>query len=118
MTVDTKSLGQLMEVIGYDSDTLVELMDIFLEDAPGYLDSMASGLNSGDAQTLAQSAHTMKSVARDFGLLDLSDYCLQLEKKGKSGNLDGADRLVEQINLTFRQDKNALQKAVSDLFDE
>ena len=118
MTVDTKALNQLLEVIGYDHDSLVELMDSFLEDAPEMLTGMTTGLESGDTQTLTRSAHTLKSSARDFGLLELSDSCLQLEQKGKAGSLDGADRLVAQIQALYQQGEDELRAAILKLVDQ
>jgi histidine phosphotransfer protein HptB len=115
MTVDTKALNQLLEVIGNDNDSLVELMDSFLEDGPELLAGMTTGLESGDTQTLTRSAHTLKSSARDFGLLELSESCLQLEQKGKTGSLDGADNLIAQIQILYQQGEDELRIAVSKL---
>ena len=118
MTVDTKALNQLLELIGYDNDSLVELMDSFLEDAPELLTGMTGGLASGDTQTLTRAAHTLKSGARDFGLLELSDCCLQLEQIGKTGSLDGADSLVAQIQNLYQQGEDELRMAVLKLVDQ
>ena len=118
MTVDTKALNKLLEVIGYDNDSLAELMDSFLEDAPELLTEITRGLASGDTQTLTRSAHTLKSSARDFGLLELSDSCLQLEQKGKTGSLDGADSLVAQIQILYQQGEDELRTAIVKLVDQ
>ena len=118
MTIDAKALNQLLEVIGYDNDSLVELMDSFLEDAPELLAGMTRGLESSDTQTLTRSAHTLKSSARDFGLMELSDCCLQLEQKGKAGSLDGAESLVTQIQNLYQQGEDELRMAVAKLVDQ
>jgi histidine phosphotransfer protein HptB len=118
MTVDTKALNQLLEVIGYDNDSLVELMDSFLEDAPELLTGMTKGLESGDTQALTRSAHTLKSSARDLGLLELSDCCLQLEQIGKTGSLEGADNLVAQLQTLYQQGEDELRMAVLKLVDQ
>ena len=108
-----KALNELMEVIGNDYDSLLELVDSFLEEAPELLSTMANGLKSGDTQMVARSAHTLKSSARDFGLLELSDCCMLLEKKSKAGILDEADSLASQINALFQQGKEEIGIAVS-----
>jgi len=112
MTVDMKALNELMEVIGNDYDSLLELVDSFLEDAPELISAMERGLESGDTQTVTRSAHTLKSGARDFGLLELSECCLLLEQKGKSGTLDDANRLVSETAALFQQGREEIKIAV------
>ena len=117
MTVDVKVLDQLMEVIGDDHESLMELVDSFLTDGPELLAAMKSGLKAGDAAVVARSAHTLSSGCRDFGLMELSDICLQLELKSKTGDLHDAAAMASQINSLFRDSEAELVKAAEGLSD-
>jgi len=58
---------------------------------------------------LRQTAHTFKSVARNFGALHLGELNQQLEVKGKAGTLDGAAELVAQVEVEYEPVKAALR---------
>jgi HPt (histidine-containing phosphotransfer) domain-containing protein len=115
MTVDINALNQLLDVIGGDHESLMELVDSFLADSRELLLAMTNGLETGDAPTIARSAHTMKSSARDFGMMELAEICLQLELKGKSGDLQDVADLVSRIDSQFTNGRDALINAVEGL---
>lgn len=65
-------------------------------------------MQTGDAATIRLVAHGLKSNGAEFGATTFSDLCKDLEAKGKAGNLDGADTLLTQIELTYTQVSEAL----------
>ena len=50
---------------------LAEMIDTFLDDAPGLMAEIEGAVASGDAAALRRAAHTLKSNSRTFGALRL-----------------------------------------------
>ena len=88
-----------------------------MEDGPDLLSSMKEGLVEGDAPVVARSAHTMKSSARDFGLMELSQTCMVLEQKSKAGDLQDAISLVTDVDNLFNSGRASLTVAARGLKD-
>lgn len=78
-TIDIAALRRLLKVIGGDADDLRELLDEFLETAPQLAASIAGAAAAGHRDDLRIAAHTLKSNARDFGAIRLSELCAALE---------------------------------------
>jgi len=54
-------------------------------------------------------AHTLKSGSADVGALALSQACGELEAMGRSGELDGAEDLLVQVDALYPQVRTALK---------
>jgi HPt (histidine-containing phosphotransfer) domain-containing protein len=87
---------------------VAELIDAFLEDAPQMVRTLRQALAQGDAVTLGQAAHTLKSNSAHFGALTLSELCKALEAMGKAGALDGAAECVAQVEAEYAKVGSAL----------
>lgn len=74
---------------------LNELIDSFVDEAPVFSQNLSKGLT--DIELLARTAHTLKSSARDFGALTLSELCVTLERQAKSNSFVGETDQVLQI---------------------
>ena len=79
MTIAREALHRLFDVIGENPDSLAELIESFLEEAPLLLVQMQGAADSRDRVVLGRAAHTLKSSARDFGADQLSSLCETLE---------------------------------------
>jgi HPt (histidine-containing phosphotransfer) domain-containing protein len=98
-----------------DPDFVDELIQQFLEDAPGLLAAIDEGMGAGDAQAVHRAAHTLKSNAATFGALELADRCRELELAAKDGALSDADDRVGPLAELFdlvRQDLPAARQRV------
>jgi HPt (histidine-containing phosphotransfer) domain-containing protein len=107
--LDPAALENLRETVGGDVEFMVELMNTFLEDAPRMLTDMDQALQSGDATVLRRSAHSLKSNSAEFGAMDLSELCRELEALSKDGSIAGAEELVGRIKAEFSDVKAALE---------
>ena len=92
-----------------DPGLLVELIDLFLADAPAHLERLAESLAHGDAGGLERSAHTLKSSSANIGALYLSSLCRQLEAAGKHAALEGSRALVRETQQHFEHVRQALE---------
>lgn len=103
------ALARIRELQGPgDPDLLTEMIEAFLESAPGHLAQIADALAREDAERLADGAHTLKGGAAYLGAKELQQVCLELELRGKSGVLAGSDALVAALRTILEQTREAL----------
>ena len=94
--LDPAAIETLLEVIGGERELLVELIDSFLETAPGLVARLEKGVALNNAAEVRAAAHTIKSSSNDFGATRLAELCQRLEDMGKAGALDGAAELTAE----------------------
>lgn len=86
----------------------LELIDLFVDDAAAQLRSLQTALDAGDVRLLERVAHTLKSSSANIGATQLSALCLELEKLGRAGTLQGAESLVACTGEAYVQVCEAL----------
>lgn len=89
--IDRSVLDGLSETVG--EDFMGELIDTFLEEAPGMIDEMEQALSAGDADKFRRAAHSLKSNANTFGAMVLSEKARELEYMARENDLNIGDRL-------------------------
>lgn len=82
------------------ADFINELIDAFLEDAPGMIRNMWTALETQDVESFRRNAHSLKSNANTFGATELGALARELESMGKEKDLDVGNRL-EVLEDTF-----------------
>jgi HPt (histidine-containing phosphotransfer) domain-containing protein len=93
-----------------DKEFVVELIDTFLEDAPQLLASLSAALGAGDAEGFRRAAHSLKSNGASLGAMTFSASAKELEMMGKSGELEGAETMVESLQSEFALVMQALKE--------
>jgi HPt (histidine-containing phosphotransfer) domain-containing protein len=58
-------------------------------------------------------AHTLKSNGATFGIVRLREVCRELESRASEGNLDGADRLVGEVEEAVAEARPALEALIA-----
>ncbi len=109
--LDPAAIENLREMVGGDVEFMIELIDVFLNDAPRMLSDMRQSFESGDAEVLHRAAHSLKSNAAEFGAIGLSDLCREIETLSKAGAVDGTDELVTRAKAEYVQVQAALEAA-------
>ncbi len=89
---------------------LAEMIQIFFEDSPPRLAGLRSALARGDAAEVTDVAHALKGSCSNFGAQDLERLCKALESAGRSGQLDGADALLEELFAEYARVRAALSR--------
>jgi HPt (histidine-containing phosphotransfer) domain-containing protein len=83
-------------------DALVRQMaSVFVEHSAGRVSALQGALDTGDAQTAAEAAHTLKGSSRQLGLAALADACLAVEQAAKQGDIASAKTLVAAVHETY-----------------
>jgi HPt (histidine-containing phosphotransfer) domain-containing protein len=84
--IDMQVIENLKEIGGDDDPGLyIELIGIFLQDAPHRMEEMRRGLDSNDLKVLERAAHTLKSSCANVGALPLAEICRRMEESARFG---------------------------------
>lgn len=106
--IDRAALHRLLEVIGGNPDDLDELLDDYLDAAPELVAQIRAAAVSGDGDALRIAVHTLKSNARDFGALALSELCGELERECRAGAVRDVHERAEAIATAEEAARRAL----------
>ena len=82
-------------------DPVVELIDLFLEDAPERLQAMQTSLARQDSDALKVAAHSLKGSARNLGARPLASICAELEHIAANNEWASAEPLLQAIGKEF-----------------
>jgi HPt (histidine-containing phosphotransfer) domain-containing protein len=94
-----------------DDDLLVELIDLFLEDAPRRVDGMRTAITREDWPGLASLAHSLKGSCGSLGALHLAELCGRLEQHGRlSGGRPDAELMFRELEGQYQLVREALQR--------
>lgn len=100
MELDMKTFQELKDMSG--ADFIDELVDTFLEDAPGLVKEMRSALQASDAEAFRRAAHSLKSNSATFGANRLSGLAKELEMLGKENRLSEAESGIAPLEEALR----------------
>ena len=111
MSIERSALRELMSLIGDDIESLNELIQSYIDEAPELLADLNAGLV--DINLLGRAAHTLKSSAADFGANTLSGLCATLEQQCKQQSVDNAEDQVKQILTELDISVSSLQQVLT-----
>ncbi len=95
--LDKQALARLQASMGGDESFLQELIDSFLAEAPQLLATMQQGMTTGNAGEVRLAAHSLKSLAADFGATRLNELARELEGWARDGRLPEAEETAAAI---------------------
>jgi HPt (histidine-containing phosphotransfer) domain-containing protein len=105
--IDPAKFTELKQLSG--EDLINELIDAFLEEAPGMIQNMQTALTSGDVESFRRNAHSLKSNAYTFGAENLGEMSRGLEMMAKENNLAVGDR-IDKLREEFHAVAEELQR--------
>jgi HPt (histidine-containing phosphotransfer) domain-containing protein len=112
-TPDTDPLNPLLTrlrelVLETDFDFVTELIDIYLDETPKQIQSLASALTTKTYPSIMIVAHTLKGSSLNLGAKDLGALCLKLEEIGRLGKSVPEGTSVSEIVNEFERVKTML----------
>jgi len=105
--IDRSVLSALSDSVG--EDFMGELIDTFIEEAPGMFREMRQALSAGDVDSFRRATHSLKTNANTFGATDLAEKAKELEYMARENNLDIGNRL-DNLEDAFWQVIEALKE--------
>jgi HPt (histidine-containing phosphotransfer) domain-containing protein len=103
-----------MDRVAGDKELLVELFEIAFEDTPLRIEKIEVAIESGDATTVAETAHAMKSAFGNIGAVRCHELSFELEKTGKAGEIQSASQILSQLKQeleTFERAADAFRNS-------
>jgi two-component system, sensor histidine kinase and response regulator len=103
MASSAVDLDDLLDRVGGDRDTVIELIEIFLEDAPALLAEIREA--GTDLTRLRRAAHTLKGASGNMGAHGAQASAERLQQAAASGDAAAAERerallLDEMVRVT------------------
>jgi len=94
-----------------EDDLLVELIDLFLQDAPGRIAAIRSAVESRDWIGVAERAHSLKGSCASLGAVQMATLCARLETVGRDvTQRPGAVGLQEELERQYGLVRDALER--------
>lgn len=93
-----------------DLDALTLVIDAFLEDAPGLLETLRGALASGDFSTAEKTAHRLKGSSANLGATLLSASFERLETLAREGDAELCREQLAQVETAYRAAKEELEE--------
>ena len=110
-TLDLEVIEGLRELGGDDEPGLVlELIEMFLDDAPERLAEMTQGVDTGDLEMMVRSAHTLKSSAANMGAMLLSQICNAMEVAARDEDARRFRSMTEACRTAYDASARALRQ--------
>jgi PAS domain S-box-containing protein len=94
-------------VVGNDAELQAELQAIFRETSPLMLARLRAAVNAGDAQALADAAHSLRGSLSVFNAAGASEAALRLERIGQLGK---EDRRMDEAADALRRLEEELER--------
>ncbi|PWU21046.1 MAG: hybrid sensor histidine kinase/response regulator [Verrucomicrobia bacterium] len=105
--IDHAIIAELRDIPPADGVTMLEeMVDLFLEAAPQRITQISQSLR--DPSSLAFHAHTLKSMSLNLGARRVIELSRRLEELGRSGKVDGAPALLQELEQAFVMTKEQL----------
>lgn len=92
-----------------EPDIIIELSDLFFENAPVKIQAIRTAIEKGDAKALHVAAHSLKSSSSYLGATKLSAMAKELENMGRAGTLEGAKEKLDMLESEYERVRSALE---------
>ena len=109
--IDENEINRLIADIGLDDFKM--LLDAFLKECSSKIDSLRRNLDTTNHDLLELDSHTLKSLARTFGAIELGDACAKLEQAAKNHKKANYHEYFEAIQTSGNSAVEAFQKKYS-----
>ena len=95
-----------LEQASDDAELLQELIDLFHDSSASDLAKIKQGAARGDAAMMGDASHSIKGAAASLGIESIRAVTAELEEAGRSGDLDGAKKLLPHLESLLLQFKS------------
>ncbi|MCA9639058.1 MAG: response regulator [Polyangiaceae bacterium] len=93
-----------------DRELAGELVEVFLEEYPGWLAEMRKGIEAADGESVRRAAHTLKGAVDHCGASSAFDLALVVERMGRDDDMTGAHVAFQELSAELSRLEPALRK--------
>ncbi|MCC6207624.1 MAG: EAL domain-containing protein [Gammaproteobacteria bacterium] len=109
-SIDQEFFSELRATIG---DAFINMINVFLEDIPVYMDELGSAINEGKTDQIGNIAHTIKGSSANIGANKLAELCRSIEASNNSGEFEIVRELFASTTAEVKALKSLLKNEVS-----
>ncbi len=91
------------------TDRVIKLVNLFLGDMPERMQALNQEVADAELDAIGATAHTVKGVAANLGILRLQQAAAEIEHAAKSEQATGLDQLLSDINAVYEESESALR---------
>jgi HPt (histidine-containing phosphotransfer) domain-containing protein len=103
--------ARLTAALGGDRELLIEIIELYLRDAPSMLQSLREATGRGHAPDVARAAHVLKGSSANFGLTPLYEAARELEHRAfADAELSVLETQLARIETAASAFERALQR--------
>jgi signal transduction histidine kinase/CheY-like chemotaxis protein len=106
--VEIFDLSALRARVEEDLDLLAEMIDLYLSSSPLLMQEIESAVAARDGEKISRAAHTLKGALKNMCAETCAEAAFQLEKIGKSGEVQQADDALAVLKNEFQRLQSAL----------
>lgn len=107
--LDEEALAELRDVMEDEFDILIQT---YISDSRERIEALHHALSSDDAQAFARTAHSFKGSSINIGASRLGDILQEAEKAGQAANLDGARKLIPDLESEFLTVRRLMEESL------
>jgi two-component system, sensor histidine kinase and response regulator len=90
-------MKKVLELMDNDIELFGDMVQIFLEDYPGYLEKLGSAISAKDDDNIRFLAHTLKGMLSVFSVPDIAAIAEKIEKQASSDHQENYAQLQEGL---------------------
>ena len=114
---DAESIAAGLKSFG-DVDVIMELIDLFLQDAPEKILEARQSINGEGYNVIREAAHSLKGSARNLRAERLADVCELLEQGAQKGfKLSTVEQNLNRVEEELKKVIHVLNNYKKDLAD-
>jgi HPt (histidine-containing phosphotransfer) domain-containing protein len=87
---------------------LAKVIGVYLDNSPTLLQRLREAVAQGDAKTVLETAHSLKSSSANLGAAPLAALCKELEQRGREQRLESAAVLLAEVQAQYSRVREAL----------
>lgn len=101
------ALDRLLRIGG--QDFLLEMIDLFLDNAPQRLATARAALEGGDHPAIYRAAHSLKSTAGNLGAGALQAVSERVEDRASAGDAEALPPLLAEMDRCYEKVRDRLE---------
>lgn len=91
------------------SERVVKLVNLFLGDMPERIEAINQEVQDAELEALTSTAHTVKGVAANLGVMRLQEAAKELETAAKNEQTQELNALLDAINQVYADSESELR---------
>lgn len=96
-----------------DPELLVDLIQMYLDDSPGKMDSILRGVETNDWERVERAAHALKGSSGNLGAIHVQMACDRIQNACRSHHTSGVPQEATALRALLRDADTALRGLLS-----